>query len=624
MKYIATREGVEILEGTGDPTPKQKELIENILRDFPDAKELFEYRDYRNAPCVRTASAFISTALDYNAEDVQSSEIYMRYIATRPGAEKHGGHGLFSAAETTDLDSAMWMMNKHEGNVWTFIYSLRREDAARLGYDNAESWRSLLLSLEPELVTAMRISPGNLKWYAAYHDADSHPHIHMMVWSMDPQEGCLSKQGMEAMRSKLTNTIFKDEMYSLYEQKDISYKELKEAAQTSIRELIAQMENSMCSSPVIEQRMTELVQVLSSAKGKKQYGYLKKPVKEIVDAIVDELAKQPEVAQCYEAWNSLRDELESYYKDRPREHLPLSRQKEFKAIKNMVIREAENIRLGVQIFEDEKMDDDPELELPIMEEPERKSVRDIVYGREEEPSSSKVEQLEYLWQLGYTNAAHKLGKLYRDGQEVVQDYEKAKQWFTLSAQAGNGCSEYALGKMLLSQGKTKDGFQWLVNAANHGNSYAMYRIGKELLTGEHIAMDPDNAVNYFEAAARRGNQYAQYVLGKILLQGKDVPADKETALQWLELSAAQGNPYVQYLVDHADDGPDTSTLLSASRLLHHMGRVFRSNYMAPSSPQGPRVDSRQRRKLQEKRIALGHKEDAHEEYVPTQNWQQTM
>ena len=626
MKYIATRKGVEIIEGTGDPTAQQKQLIQNILRDFPDTKDLFEYVDYTQAPSIRSASAFIGAALDYNAHSAQSQDIYMRYIATRPRVEKHGSHGLFSAADKTDLDAAMWMLKKHEGNVWTLIYSLRREDAARLGYDNAESWRKLLLAYQAEMADAMKISPENFRWYAAFHDEGHHPHIHMMVWSDDPKQGYLNRAGIETMRSKLTNAIFKDEMYSLYVQKDISYKELKQEAQKTMRELITQMEHSICSNPVIEQHMMQLVQALTMTTGKKQYGYLKKPVKRIVDAIVDELAKQPEVAQCYEAWNKLRDELESYYKDKPREHLSLSRQKEFKAIKNMVIQEAENIRLGVQTFEDEQMDDEPEMELPVLDavEPDQRPLRELVYGQEEEPSSSRVEQLEYLWRIGFSSAAHKLGMLYRDGREVQRDMEKAVQWFTLSAQAGNNSSEYALGKIYLSQGKIRAGLGWMLNAANHGNSYAMYRIGKELLAGEHLTRDPANAVNFFEAAARSGNQYAQYALGKLRLQGREIPRDKEEALRWLELSAAQGNPYAQYLIDHADDGQDPSILLSTSRLLHHMSRIFRDNSMPPANPQGLRIDSHRRRYLQEKRMALGHKPDDHEEYVQTQNWEQTM
>lgn len=186
MKYISTREGVEVLEGSGDPTEKQRELIEKILQDFPDSRELFEYSKYRDCPCVHTASVFISTALDYNAESLQSDEIYMRYIATRPGAEKHGEHGLFGSSLRVDLDTALYLLERHEGNVWTFIFSLRREDAERLGYNSARKWQALLSSKQTVMASALNIPVRNFRWYAAYHDADSHPHVHMMAWSDEP------------------------------------------------------------------------------------------------------------------------------------------------------------------------------------------------------------------------------------------------------------------------------------------------------------------------------------------------------------------------------------------------------------------------------------------------------
>ncbi len=628
MKYIATREGVEIIEGTGDPTPQQRKLIQNILNDFPDTKDLFEYADYTQAPNVGSAFAFISAALDYNAHSAQAQDIYMKYIATRPRVEKHGEHGLFSAADRTDLDTAMWMLKRHEGNVWTLIYSLRREDAARLGYDNADSWRRLITAHQTEMADAMKISPENFRWYAAYHDEGHHPHIHMMVWSDDPKQGYLNRAGIETMRSKLTNAIFKDEMYSLYVQKDISYKDLKAAAQETMRELIAQMENKMCSSPVIEQKMQELVTALETAKGKKQYGYLRKETKQLVDSIVDELAKQPEVAQCYEVWNRLRDELEGYYKDKPREHLPLSQQKEFRVIKNMVIREAEKIRLGVLTYEDEQMNDEPESELPVSEivTPDTRPLRETLYEQEVESNSHPfiVERLEQLWRRDHPSAAHMLGKLYRDGVEVPVNLSKAEQWFRISAEAGNNISEYALGKMLLEQNRIQEALEQFGHAAAHGNSYAMYRLGKLCLAGDALEKDTDSALEYFTAAAERGNPYAQYALGKLYLQGREVPRDTETALRWLECSAAQGNVYAQYLIDRANEYRDPSLLLSATKLLHHMSRIFQNNSVAPANPKGIRIDSKRRRQLLEKRLALGHKIDDHEDYVPTQNWEQTM
>jgi len=237
-------------------------------------------------------------------------EGYLEYMAMRPGAERHGGHGLFSSQPAVDLNAVMEEAEQHTGPVWTLIYSLRREDAARLGYDNAEGWRKLIKAHQVELATAMKIPPEQFRWYAAYHDEGEHPHIHMTVWSDDPKLGYLTPEGIKVMRSTLTNSIFQDDLYSLYQRKDISYRELTAQARASMRELVRQMESSLCDSPAIEMRMLQLARELKNTFGKKVYGYLKKPLKEQVDAVVDELAKLPAVAECYEVWNTLRDELD--------------------------------------------------------------------------------------------------------------------------------------------------------------------------------------------------------------------------------------------------------------------------------------------------------------------------
>ena len=633
MKYIATREGVEKLSGNGPVTKGQRELIQKLLRDFPDAEELFEYEDYCKTPTLGTASAFITMALDANLHEIDSESGYMQYIATRPRVQRRGTHGLFSSATAVDLNAAMSELEAHEGNVWTIIYSLRREDAARLRYDNAEAWRSLLMMHQTDLANAMKIKPKNFHWYAAFHDEGHHPHIHMMVWSDDPKQGYLTRDGIAAMRSKLTNTIFRDEMKQIYERKDIAYKELTEAAQSAMRELIHSMQHQICDNPVIEENMRQLVQALETTTGKKQYGYLKKPLKLLVDAIVDELAKVPEVAECYEVWNQIREELnECYGNSTPWERLPLSQRKEFRKIKNDIIREAENIRLGLPTFEDEKMRDEPEPEehreehqsYSVYEQAQRyraaKSVLQDIYALDEEHAEA-VKELEQLWSEGYTVAAHQLGKFYRDDLSTIRNHEKAELWFRLSAEAGNDFSEYALGKLLLSQERTEEAMQWLGKAADHGNQFARYRLGKIYLTGESVPKDVQKALEYLTASAEQGNQFAQYTLGKLYLLGRDVKQDREQAKEWLTRSAVQGNEYAQFFLDRFDQFRDPSVMLAATKLLHHMGRIFRDNSKPPHNPSGMRIDSKRRKRLTEKRMAMGHKADDHEEQV---QYQQTM
>ena len=291
---------------------------------------------------------YIATRDGVELLDENADSIYMRYIATRPRAEKHGEHGLFGAEDAVDLEKTMDELKEHEGNVWTIIYSLRREDAARLGYDNAASWRALLRSKQADFAEAMQIPPLQLRWYAAFHDEGDHPHIHMMLWSDDPKYGFLRKDKLLHLQSVLTNMIYADELKEVYVQKDIAYKDVTEAARAAMRRIIDQLESVENPPESIQKRLLELALELRTVSGKKQYGYLKKPLKDKVDSIVDELEKLPEVAAYYAVWNDLRDTLEGYYKSKPRQHNPLSQQKEFRAIKNAIIQEAERLRCQLE------------------------------------------------------------------------------------------------------------------------------------------------------------------------------------------------------------------------------------------------------------------------------------
>ena len=555
-------------------------------------------------------------------ELLNAGDQYLKYIAERPRS-----HGLFSNVQNTDLEKTMQEVNSHPAPVWTFIYSLKREDAVRLGYNSAESWRKLLLAHQTELAEAMKIPPNQFRWCAAFHDEKHHPHIHMMVWSADPKQGYLTEHGIEAMRSKLTNDIFQDELLHLYKRKDLSYQEVRDTAQEAMRDLIREMRSGICDCPVTEDKLAALAEMLQNTKGKKVYGYLKKPAKAQVDAIVDELAKLPVVAECYEVWNKLRDELESYYKDRPRERLPLSQQKEFRAIKNMVIREAERIRLGEITFEDEQMVDELGEEEEILNSQSRwqmvNAYREAKYVLDDDDTSwteqeEAVQTLEQLWNVGLTVAAHQLGKCWRDGLGVLPDDGKAELWFRRSAEAGNDFSQYALGKLLQSRKRIKEAVDWYEKAAAQGNQYANYRLGKLYLQGEDVPKDTARAISYLTRSAKGRNQYAQYVLGKLYLDRQD----HEQAYYWFSQAAAQGNEYAQFFLDRWDSLKPPSVMLSVTRLLHHMGRIFQEQIPAPSVPGGIRIDRKRLAQLREKKIAMGHKPDDHEEQTPS--WTMTM
>ena len=342
--------------------------------------------------------------------------IYLRYIATRPRAEKHEGHGLFGAEPHVDLEKTMQELKTHEGNVWTIIYSLRREDAARLGYDNAESWRLALLAHQNDFAEAMQIPPEHLHWYAAFHDEDEHPHIHMMLWSDDSKYGFLRKDRLLHMQSVLTNTIYADELKEIYIQKDVAYKEVTEAAREVMRELVDRMESVSAQPASIQQKLLELSLELRTVSGKKQYAYLKKPLKDKVDEIVDELEKLPEVAAYYSVWNGLRDTLEGYYKNRPRQHNPLSQQKEFRAIKNTIIQEAERLRQQMEQAQTaSEQKPSQEAEAPSGETSADTSANPTLANENTSSATSYSVRLPSEYLLNSTvRLFHQVGQIFRD------------------------------------------------------------------------------------------------------------------------------------------------------------------------------------------------------------------
>ena len=618
LQYIGTRERVELIPDDRPPTRKQEQLVRKLIKDFPEAIGLDEYSDYEAKPTKANASAFITRALEENWSAVQQSDGYMKYIATRPRAERLGDHGLFSDEDGVDLAKAIDELEHHTGNVWTHIISLKREDAARLGYDNANAWMNLLRTNRNDIAAVMNISPGNFRWYAAYHDEGDHPHVHMMAWSTVPGEAYLTRDGIRKIKSQLTNQIFQQEMLHTYEQKSQSRDELVREARRAIRKLTQEMARSIYSPPEIEQKMEQLAGQLETVKGKKSYGYLPKSVKKTVDEVVDRLEELPVVKQCYDQWCVLQSEVDSYYHDNPREKKKLSQEKEFRQIKNAVIREAERIRLGEITFEDEDLSKYDEPEQVRGESYDCWELRQII--RDEtlslEDRDGAAEELKRLAGRGDAHAQYLMGQLYRDGPLLIPDIQKAKHWLTQAAKRNLPEAQYALGKLLLSDDpevrEPDEGIRWMKQAAENGCHFTAYRLGKEYLEGNAVNKDTTRAVEWFTKSAEAGNRYAQYMLGKLYLTGQGVTRDQAQAMDWFSRSAAQGNQYAQFFLEHQNDLRPPSVMLAATRLLYHMSRIF-EDHSLPQSSAGLQVDRKLQRKIQEKKIAMGHKPDDHEE-----------
>ena len=351
-RYIATREGVEKLDDShlhAPATKKQQALIEKILRDFPDTKGSQEYENFLREQNVGNASEFISMAIEENLVALANTKTYADYIATRPRAERFGSHGLFTdEGVEVQLNKVSQELNAYKGTVYTAILSLKREDAARLGFDSGSRWRDFLRGQTQTLSDNLKIPMEHLRWYAAFHNEGHHPHVHLIAYSAVPGEGHLSKQGMENMRSAFARDIFSQELLFTYQQQTEYRDRLREQGRGSISEIVAQIDAGTYQNPRIEELLIQLTDRLSRTTGKKVYGYLKPDVKAMVDQIVAELAGDENIRKLYDLWYEQREDVLRTYTDTFPERIPLEQNKEFKSIRNAVIQEALKITPFIQ------------------------------------------------------------------------------------------------------------------------------------------------------------------------------------------------------------------------------------------------------------------------------------
>lgn len=520
-KYIGTRERVELVPDGRPATKKQELLIASLTKDFPNAKKLPEYGSYRDAPTKVNASIFITQALENNWGDIQQSDIYAEYIANRPRVERICSHGLFGDEDYVDLKKVTAELQSCEKNVWTHIISLKREDAAHLGYDNARTWRNLLRT-HRNSIAAMNIPPNEFRWYAAFHDEGDHPHIHMMAWSAGDAPGYLSPVGIEKIKSALTNDIFHQELLHIYEQKSQSRGELVAEVRRAMLELANEMKLGICEHPEVETLLLALSHDLKNAKGEKQYGYLPKRMKNQVDEIVDQMARLPSVQTCYEKWLELQQEINEFYSSKPMERVPLSQQKEFRAIHNAVIRAV--LRLQRLTFEDKDMEQQDEPDGILRDSKTCRRLWSVICDDSFplDLRDAGVERLRTQAEGGDLYAQLLLGRLYRDGPLLTPDSVEAQYWFEQAAQELSD-AQYALGKLLLTDDvevhDREQGIRWLTLAAESGHEFAAYRLAKELLKDGNVAV----ALPWLTASAEAGNPYAEYLLGKLYWEGGGIP-----------------------------------------------------------------------------------------------------
>ncbi len=540
-----------------------------LLRDFPSSRGLFEYEDYQAAPTRGNASEFITRAIEDNYEQVAKKENYVDYIASRPRVQRLGAHGLF----TTDdgplvLSQVADEVAHHPGVVWLPIISLRREDAARLGYDNAARWRKLLSAHAMDMAKAMKIPDEQFRWYAAFHDESHHPHLHMVCYSADGKSGFLTKRGIADIKSMLAKEIFQQDLYAIYQRQTQRRDELTKDAGEVMAQLVAEMQTGTVENQRIGQLLVELAQRLQHCSGKKQYGYLPPAVKSLVDGIVDELEKDPRIAAAYDLWYREREEVLRTYKDDLPERVPLVQQKQFKRIKNIVVEEA--VRLGdmpspditvqaepvVEPFDDESADrsfDDAAADAPIDTgevSPHAgwirnyRTARQFMQGDEDSPPdfAAAFDLLTEEADAGNALAMADLGRMYSEGLGREPDPKLAQEWYakalaaflSVEKAAPDRCTQYRIGKLyaagLGAEQDYGEAARWLEKSANAGYKYAQYTLAGLYRDGKGVEQDYVAARELCAKAVTF--PYAAYELGKLYRDGLGCESDEERAARY--------------------------------------------------------------------------------------------
>lgn len=554
MKYIATRDGVEKIQmshGDKPATHKQKKLLEQLLQDYPASTSLFEYEDYMKESTRENASELISSIMDQNITDVATKENYVDYIANRPRVERLGEHGLFSdAGKLIDLEKVVQEVGQHQGYVWTHILSLKREDAARLGYDNAKSWMELCRAKRNEMAEAMRIDPSNLEWYGAFHNEGHHPHIHMVVYSKNPKQGFVTREGINRIRKMFAGDIFHQDLMNIYKDQTEVRDELKHYSQKVVQDMLQGIDQTVCSeNSVIINKLKELKESLSNYHGRMVFAYIPKESKKIVNDIMRELEKEEHVQKLFEEWKLYRQSVLETYRDELQEQLPLLEQKEFKSIKNMILKEVMSYDDNTVSY-DEQITDMEVPEQTVYVEGEAKTIDDIIDYSTEHTSPKYV----LKWSENYKKAC----ELFYGSDDTPQDLEQAKALLETECENHNVLAYELLAKLLEVEDKENSESFHLYNQALLGSldilntdhsefvqSYLQYKTGKFYYYGKGCEQDYEKAYKHFD---RSDSEYAMYCLGTMYQRGYYVEQSDTMAFEYFDRSSEKGNPFASYEV----------------------------------------------------------------------------
>ena len=563
-KYIATRETVEIrsqkfVDRNANATKNQEQLINELINGFPESKRYLEYEDYEREPTIENAGELISTIIERNADVVGNRQNFVGYMAMRPGVEKRGSHGLFNEKdEPIILNRAANEIAEHKGNVWSHVVSLRREDAVRLGFDNSDAWRELVKRHISDIAKAQNIPLCNLKWYAAYHDTTHHPHIHLLVYSTNPKQGFLTKAGIDKIRSAFANDIFHDDLQSIYQEQTVSRDELKAVSKNEFESIVNMIASNDHTDPQLEELIRKLYIQLQNVKGKKVYGYLPMEIKETVNKIFSELAKDENIQQLYEKWCGLERLKYKTYTQKETELPKLADNKVFQPVRNMIIRTVLNMKpfdANTEIEgsepNDEYFDNTPQNMSPLFDEAEP-------LAETETDESAAAIKYYIKWNDQYKKAC----KLIYGKDAKLNDFKKAGQLLLSESQRGNVLADYDLGKLystdklgerneemsVAKYTRALQGFLRIEPNSKKLKPYVQYRIGKMFCYGLGTEQDYQKAFEWFERSAKQKNKFAQFSLANLYYYGSGIEKDLSQAFLWYQRASSQGQPYAAYSI----------------------------------------------------------------------------
>lgn len=590
IQYMGTRPGVEIFEDDGSPaTEKQKQLIEQMIEDFgKEMTESYEYEDYLAKPTKANASAAITACLDTEYGNTATKENYIDYIANRPRVEKLGEHGLFSQSDANiDLDATASEVAHHGNNVWTNIISLRREDAIATGFDNATAWRDLLRSKVEAIARNYKIPMRDFVWYAAFHDEGHHPHVHFVCYSKG-NEGYLTEKGIENIKSSLAHEIFKQEFSEIYDRQTQLRTNLKDESTQLMEQLARNLSDGQYENTELKESIISLADRLDSLSGKKQYGYLPKDVKSLVDAITDELAEHETIATLYDRWYEQKEEILEIYKTKLPPRVPLSENKEFTPVKNMIIREVSGLTLAqeeldattdlndislfdrvdfdsfgeidsnIQLFDDLEIDISfPDIEKDIQEATRLFRLRD---------ESQRVIDLDGIPLFDGLNSAsfeNAVDFSFTDDSDTLASFDVLPDIQSNTNQKIHiaWSEEYQSARLYLFGNREVErdfpkALQLFLNEARNGNALAMYDLGRIYADGLGVDIDAEQSNVWYtkafeafcmlESSDAKHKTYLQYRIGKMFDAGLGTEQDYAKAADWYSKAVKADHKHAEY------------------------------------------------------------------------------